>query len=238
MEERAALVVADRLAVELDPITPPVGHRRVAAACRFGCRPLGEEHRRRRVVPAQAAVGEAGLARAHGLADREVHLVVGDLELALAHPELQETGIEIHERRSPKQLERPRRRVVGEVEHEVRLGRDGLDAGTAVHEPRVELRAVEARQGECPAQAVGLEPSAESGDVTLDVGPRPRRGVLADVLEPDDAATQRTQRKRPVEVDPEMTAALWVTERERGDADSRRHGWNVARRCAGHGSPG
>jgi hypothetical protein len=187
-------------------------------------------------MPEEAAVRETGFARAHRLADREVDVVLGDVELALGHPELEQAGVEVDERRPSKHLERPRRRVVREIEHQVGIGRRLLHAPPALDEPWVELVAAEARQRERVVQAVRLEPGAQRGDLALDERPRVRRCMLADVLEPDHTAAERSQRQGPVEIDPEMTGALGIAERERGHANGR-HEWNGLRQRAGGGSP-
>src|SRR5437773_3742129 len=61
LEEPDQLVVAQLLAAEADHAAPPMSDRRVGCAgLRRSRRPLGQEHRRRRVVPPEAAVGELG----------------------------------------------------------------------------------------------------------------------------------------------------------------------------------
>src|SRR2546426_10505239 len=52
------------------------------------------------VRPLQAAIGEASRRRPHGLTRRQVAVVGGDVELAGAHPELQQPRIDVHERRA------------------------------------------------------------------------------------------------------------------------------------------
>jgi hypothetical protein len=139
--------------------------------------------------------------------------VGGNPKLVPAHPELQEPGVEVYERSAPEHGQAPRRNVVREVEQEIRLRSGVVEIGPAPYEPGVELVVGEVGDGERPAEPVGLEPGIQGGDVALDLRPRPGFYEFADVLEPDDAAVERSQRQRPVEIHPEMAAALGIGER-------------------------
>ena len=84
--------------------------------------------------PRQAAIGEQGCGRAHGLAGGQVAVVRGHGELAGADPELQQPRIDVHECRAAGAGEQPRvdrivkiQDQIGPSQHRLGLGLRATD---------------------------------------------------------------------------------------------------------------
>ena len=118
-----------------------------------------------------------------------------------------------------------------QVQEQVGLrGRSEVEA--AVGQVAGKRRSVYRAQCHRVREAVGRQPCLERRDAVLHLATAPpaaagRRAVAVvqvDGLEPDDAAAQRAQREGPVEVHPEMAAALRVGDGVgRGEADGDTH---------------
>src|SRR5439155_4295213 len=107
LQKRDALGVLVLFLAVHDPIVGvPVGNRGEGVSLRIkGIRPLLQKYRRADVNPIQAAIGKERGRRSNRLAGREIEIVGRNGELAAADPELQQTGIDIDQRRAPETFE-------------------------------------------------------------------------------------------------------------------------------------
>src|SRR5206468_6070560 len=96
---------------------------------------------------------------------------------------------------------------------------------------QVEGQRLVAERKECDRvrETIGFESGLQRGKARPRIGavsPSPRGRLVAEIdpFQPDHAASAGTQTERPVEVDPEMPAALWVFDRlRRCEADRDAH---------------
>ena len=209
VEKRDPLVVLVTDAVPIgDPfIGPPARDRREGRAGGVvRVRPCFHAHRRPDVHPGKAAVRKPRLRRSNRFAGREIQVVAGDPQLAGAHPELEEAGIDIHER--------------GPLEAREQIGIDRMieiqqQIGVAENRPRCRLRhpGVLQRAGagllkaedDLLAQAVSLQApdkAVQMSGITLAIA----RGM--EPFEPVDIAADAEQRLRVLHVHPEMTTQV------------------------------
>src|SRR5256712_3031089 len=125
LEKGDALVVVDAdlsaILAELHPFSrPPPRHCRERLAPRVVCvGPQLEANRWANVPPRETAIREGCRRRADRLADREVHVVRENADLAGAHPDLCEAWIDIDEGRAAHLPEDARVDAVVAVEQQI-----------------------------------------------------------------------------------------------------------------------
>ena len=115
--EGNVLLLVDCPSPELEFTSPPVGDCRIGRGrLHRGWRPLGQENGRRRIVPAEAAVGEAGGRGPDGLADGEVNVVRCEPDVAPGHPDLQQPWVSVDQRRASEPPHHRGRKHVPEID--------------------------------------------------------------------------------------------------------------------------
>src|SRR5207247_9206492 len=157
----------------------------------------------------EATVGEAGRWGPDGLADGEIDVMRRQPHVASGHPDLQEPRVRVDQRRAPEPPDNRGRKQVREIDEQV-----GLRGRLEVEDPRSQVlwrrRAVRRTEREGLGQAVSIQTFPQGRDVGLRRLQGPSR---IEYLEPDHLAAQGSQPKGPLEIDPEMAAAIRVRHR-------------------------
>ena len=208
-QERDVLLLVDGLSPELECASPPVGDRRVRRGRihRDG-RPLGQEDRRRRVMPAEAAVGEAGRRGPDGLADGEVDVVRRHSDVSPRHPDLQQPWVGVNERGASEAAHHECGEGMPQVEQQVGLG-GRVEVERELGQVTRQGFVVQREQRDGLRQAVWLQAALEGrhllSAVVLGIA-----GV--DPFQPDHPTAQRPQAQGPLEIHPQVPATLGIRE--------------------------
>ena len=186
--------------------------------------PILEDDRLASGDPFDAATRKVALGRADVLADREVHVVVGDARVAHPRgmPELGEPGIDIDVRLPAEPAEQGGRpEVPADVHQEVGGARELSELG----ERRAERASIAREQCRDEAVSPGDFPEELEVGRLLDVARR-ARGVDAtrdvDLFEQMDVGAEPSQAVGPTDTDPGLAAVAGHV-RERAGYDDRRH---------------
>ena len=213
----------------MDRSAPPVSDGRVGrAGHRRMQRPLGEEHGRRRVLPPEAAVRKLRRRCADRFSHGEIDIVPRHVQLARGHPDLQQSRIGVDEGGPPETAHDGRRQRVPQIQQEISLC-GSAQVQAALGQVEGKRLVAERKERDRIREAVGFESRLQRGKARPRIGavsPPPRGRFVAEVdpFQPDHAASAGAQTERPVEVDPEMPAALWVFDRlRRCEADRDAH---------------
>ncbi len=213
------LFFIDDLSLKFEAAAPPVGDRGIGrGGVRPDRRPRGQVDRRRRVQPAEAAVGEPRLRRPDGLANCEIEMVRGDPHVPPGHPDLQQPWVGVDEGRASEPLHHRRGKGMPRIEQQVSF-RGCIEVhGIGDHVRRQGIVGQRAqRDGVCETER--LQPFLEGGNqlpgIVLGIA-----GVEG--FQPDHPTAQRQERQGPLEVHPQVAAAMRIHDGSRRCQTDRR----------------